>query len=149
MKQLQLLLALCLAVFSLSMPSCGDDEPLAPSFSTTEVTMSPLGTAADAELIGKIKVKNETASEITLKWVRQNVNVPTGWETAVCDHVQCYDKAMGERPLVIAANSEIELKLNFYPNGTAGTGTGELKLYDPANQTGTEKVFSFSATARQ
>ncbi len=35
-------------------------------------------------------VKNKTAGKINLIWVREDVEVPAGWEPTVCDNTQCW-----------------------------------------------------------
>jgi hypothetical protein len=151
MKNLKLLSLALLAVVALTIASCSPDEPdepTAPKFTVTEINYTATANASEPELITKISIKNTSSEAITLHWVRQNVVIPTGWATAVCDHIQCYPVEVDEKDLPLDAGATIELKMNFYPDGIDGTGTCDLVIYDKADQTNTTGTYSFSATAR-
>jgi|GEM_PF-6812176 hypothetical protein len=155
MKNFKLLSLALFAVIALTIASCGTDDtpltpptPAGPNFSVVEINYTAAGNATEAELVGKVSVTNTSAEDITLHWVRQNVVTPTGWTTAVCDHLQCYTPILEANDLLIEANTTIELKMNFYPDGIAGTGSSDLLIYDTADQANTEATYSFSAVAR-
>lgn len=148
MKNFRLLTAILVLAVSMTVYSCNDDEPIGPSFSVTEIEMSPTGRAIDVDINGKIKVKNTSDAQINLYWVRNNIVVPNGWETALCDHELCYPVAVVERDLILEAGQEVELKLVFRPDGNVGTGSADLVLYDKADQAGTTKTYTFSAMAQ-
>ena len=149
MKNFKFLALAMFAVVALSFSSCTtDDTPAEPSFTVTEINYTVSGNVSLSELNAKITVKNTSDATVTLYWVRQNVIVPTGWGTAICDHNLCYPENVNEHDLVLTAGQEIELKGVFYPNGTDGTGTYDLLMYDTADQANTEQTYSFSATAR-
>jgi hypothetical protein len=151
MKNFKLLSLALLAVIALTIASCGTDDtpptPAGPNFSVVEVNYTVTGNA-EAELVTKVSVTNTSAEDITLHWVRQNVVTPTGWITAVCDHLECYAPMLEANDLLIEANTTIELKMNFYPDGISGTGSSDLLIYDTADQANTEATYSFSAVAR-
>lgn len=152
MKNLRLLAALVILAVSMTVYSCGDDtddgtsEPAGPSFSVTEVDMEPVGSINDVEINGKIKVKNTSDAQINLYWIRNNITVPTGWETALCDHELCYPTSVVERDLILDVDQEVELKLVFRPDGNRGPGSADIVLYDKADRAGSEKTYSFTAT---
>ena len=148
MKSFKLLSILAIIVLSISSCSTDPDEPTGPSFTVTEINYAGSGAATDSDILAKVYVENTSDADITLHWVRENVSVPSGWETAICDHNLCYPKTTGEEDLVLTAGQKIELKFTFYPNSVDGTGTADLVIYDTADQTGTTATYSFSATAR-
>jgi hypothetical protein len=149
MKKFKFLALAIFAVVALTISSCSpDDTPAEPSFTVTEVNYTILGAASDAELNAIVTVKNTSDEEITLYWVRQNVTVPTGWATAICDHNLCYPENVAEHDLILTAGQEIELKGVFYPNNVDGTGSYDLLIYDTVDRANTEATYSFSATAR-
>ena len=148
MKSFKLLSILAIIVLSISSCSTDPDEPTGPSFTVTEINYAGSGAATDSDILAKVYVENTSDADITLHWVRENVSVPSGWETAICDHNLCYPKTTGENDLELTANQKIQVKFTFYPNGADGTGTGDLVLYDKANQAGSTQTLNFSATAR-
>lgn len=149
MKSFKLLSVAFFAIIALSITSCDTDSNASePSFTVTEINYSATGNASDSDILAKVYVENTSEADITLHWVRQNVSVPAGWETAICDHNLCYPTATNEKDLVLTAGQKIELKFTFYPNDTEGTGTSDLVIYDTADQDATTATYSFSATAR-
>jgi hypothetical protein len=148
MKNFKLLSLALLAVVALTVASCGPDEPAEPNFTVTEINYTVSGNVSESELNAIVYVENTSSETITLYWNRQNIVVPSGWETAVCDHNLCYPSNVIEHDLVLTAGQKIELKMVFYPNNVDGTGSCDLKIYDTADQTNTEAVYSFTATAR-
>ena len=151
MKNFKLLAAILVLAVSMTIYSCDpdttDDTPSGPSFTITEVDMAPSDVASAPEINGKIKVKNNTGEQINLYWIRNNVSVPTGWEATVCDHELCNPVSTTERDLILNADQEIELKLTFYANGTRGSGSADLVIYDKADEAGTTATYTFNATA--
>jgi hypothetical protein len=149
MKNFKILTIALLSVM-LTIGACAPDdtEDNTPKFEVTEVTMTPSANATEVEINGKIKVKNISSATVNLYWARKNVNIPSAWETAVCDHELCYPNTVGERDLILEAGQEVELKAVFRPNGLAGTGSVDLSVYEKGKQSTTEKTFTFTATAR-
>lgn len=149
MKNFKILTIALLSVI-LTIGACAPDdtEDNTPKFEVTEVDMTPSANATSVEINGKIKVKNISSATLNLYWARKNVTIPSAWETAVCDHERCYSDNISERDLILEAGQEIELKAVFRPNGLTGTGSVDLSIYEKADQSNTEKTFTFTATAR-
>lgn len=150
MKNFKLLSLAFIAIVALTVSSCNEDpgEVYSTPFTITEINYSVEGNASTTDLLSKFTVANTTAEAITLRWVRQNVSVPTEWGTAICDHNLCWDRTVSEQDLEIPANDEVEIKFTFYPENTSGSGTAELVLYDKANQSESTQTLTLSATAR-
>ena len=151
MKNLKLLSLAFFAIVAFTISSCNDDpgETYVVPFTITELDYDGEGSASDGEILATFEITNNTAEQLTLHWVRQNLDLPTGWETAICDHILCYDRALSEKDLVLDANKTEEIKFTFYPEGVAGTGTAELEIYDTVNRTESSQILSLSALARQ
>ena len=134
----------------LFIASCGDEAPLPQpespfSINITDPNVS--GSATDTEIIATIEVTNKTNEALTLEWIRTNVQVPSNWETSVCDNVLCYPPNINSRPLSFLANETISLRLSFYPNATIGQGTADVILYDPTDRANTEQTVSYTGMA--
>lgn len=147
MKSLKLLSLALFAVVAFTISSCSPDDYVVP-FTISAIDNDVTGNMGDTEIVGKFNITNNTGEQLTLRWVRQNVDFPAGWESAICDHILCYDRALSEKDLVLDANATEEIKFNFYPEGVSGSGTAELVIYDSVNQELSTETISFSATAR-
>lgn len=117
------------------------------SFSVDAINVAPTGSATDSEIVGKISVKNETSEPLNLMWQKEDIGLPSGWQTAICDHMLCYGTHIVERPLMLEANQEIEIKFNFYPNRRRGQGSSRLSIYVAEDQENTIQTTTFSAEA--
>ncbi|MFK7947325.1 MAG: hypothetical protein AB8G11_07045 [Saprospiraceae bacterium] len=151
MKNLKLLSLTVLAIVAFMISSCDPDEPeevYVVPFTISDIVTDASGSANDNEIVTTFKVTNNTGEALTLRWVRDNVSFPTGWESAICDHLLCYDRELSENNLELDANATVEIKFNFYPESVDGTGTVDLEVYDPVNRTESTETISFSATAR-
>lgn len=148
MKSLKLLSLALIAVVAFTISSCSTDDYTVP-FTISDISADAVGSMNDSEIVATFNITNNTDEELTLRWVRENVSFPSGWESAVCDHILCYDRALSENDLVLDANATEEIKFNFYPEGVNGSGTADLVIYDPANQAESTETISVSALARQ
>lgn len=75
-------------------------------------------------------VYNNTAADITLRWVRIVENIPAGWQTAVCDKNQCYLPNVDSMDFVLPASNNAKLYVQMYINNIIGSGTVQLLVYD-------------------
>ncbi len=75
-----------------------------------------------AEIVDTGYVNNLTGSSFEIKLKRTAVNLPSGWETAICDINTCYppniDSAIASYPPGMS-----EVTFHFYPYGIIGQGT--------------------------
>lgn len=150
MKSLKLLSLALFAVVAFTISSCTEDEPTyVVPFTISNINADAVGSMNDVEIVGTFDITNNTGEELTLNWIRGNVDFPAGWESAICDHILCYDRALSENELVLDANATVEIKFNFYPEGVSGSGTADLEVYDSVNRTESTQTVSFSALARQ
>ena len=152
MKNFKLFVLAILSIGLFAIASCGTDDegdpvaPTGPSFTITDITLAATGRVTDTEVVGKVKIVNNTDAVLELMWERADVTVPSGWTTAICDHNLCYGAGIGTRELQLTANQEIELKLNFYPGGNGGSGSTDLTIYEASDKAGTSITKSFVCT---
>lgn len=82
-----------------------------------------------------VTVKNDTTTDILLKWTRIVKNAPLDWDTQVCDNNFCYlphvnsniDPALNlNEPFKLRAGESFDLIFHVLPNGTPGEGNFEL-----------------------
>ena len=82
-------------------------------------------------------VRNVSNDTIRLKWQRREVSQPGGWQTQVCDGVECYlpivssnvDPNLGlNAPFVLLPNKKADFIFHVLPNQTAGTGKFAIRF---------------------
>jgi Secretion system C-terminal sorting domain len=93
------------------------------------VSGSPVETIITAEA----HVINTSANPINVTWVRENVNMPTGWKTSVCDLNSCWSSSLGTQefllpPTPAGTQGEI-MHVQFKPFNVEGTGQVDVALY--------------------
>ncbi len=89
------------------------------------------GQATDSDFYGDVDLINNTSGTLQMTWELVNQNLPSGWEFSFCDPSACRPKGAttADFPLVVSSSSNY-LNVHFYPNGTAGTGTLTVKLFE-------------------
>jgi hypothetical protein len=55
-----------------------------------------------------------------LYWVRTEISMPDGWESAICDKTACYTPVVGERALNLSATEQSIFDLHLYTEGFPG-----------------------------
>ncbi|WP_020535988.1 T9SS type A sorting domain-containing protein [Lewinella cohaerens] len=122
MKQnILLLLALCLTS---SIVVAQNIE-----FSETPVIVSNIA-ASDFEGIAHSTVTNTADASRNFTWVRNVLEITDGWQTAVCDNVQCYFPTVGTENFVLDANTAGTMDIHAYPNGVDGSAVVEIVVTD-------------------
>ena len=85
-----------------------------------------------AEIVDTGYVTNLTGSAIRIKLQRTATNLPSGWQTAICDINACYppeiDTAVADYP-----PGTSEVTLHFYPHHVFGQGTMNIKAIKVSN----------------
>jgi hypothetical protein len=70
----------------------------------------------------KLKVKNISTSTLNLLWIREELLVPTGGSSFICDKNLCYAPFTGACPLNdpnrLAPGESLEVKLTYTDNGS-------------------------------
>lgn len=91
------------------------------------------GLPTDAIITAEAHVSNSSANPINVTWVRENVNMPVGWKTSVCDLNSCWSSSLSTQEFLLQPTpsglpGEI-MHVQFKPVGIAGTGRIDVALY--------------------
>jgi len=153
MKHLLLLTMMLLVGLSACKDDCEsgdcDETPtVTKSFTVSGNTADISGSADDAELNAKVTFTNTstTDEDISVRWEVMNQNLPSGWNSAVCDNVTCHAPTVMDRTMTITKDETFDFKVTFYPDGNSGTGTVDVKLYVEGDEENTTEMITFSAT---
>lgn len=68
------------------------------------------------DVVCKNKFTNKIPQLRNFKWTRNVIEMTDGWESAVCDQIQCYIPSVGEREIEIGPNASSVLDVHIYPN---------------------------------
>ncbi len=89
------------------------------------------------DLVANATITNNTNDTLLIRWERNVVNIPNGWETKICDENLCYVEfvnsnidieLMLEEPLILEPNTSSNLDVHFVPNGLVGSGKVEVEV---------------------
>lgn len=118
------------------------------SFSVETNDTSFTGLAIQYDFGGYIDMNNLSGEAIDLKWERIENDLPSGWETSICDPTSCKppeaDSSEFSLPVSGVAN---HINIHFYPNNVEGIGTTRIRLEDPNNPQ-TFYILSFTGDTR-
>lgn len=80
----------------------------------------------------------------SFRWVRISNTLAAGWESAVCDNVQCHAATVDSSDFLLAKNDSFNFSFHFYPYDKAGQGSMQVYVYallNPAvNTSGTYRT---------
>jgi len=108
------------------------------------------GNGLPSDLFIKVEsfVTNTTNNTLNVRWERYNVQLPGGWDNAVCDKNGCYSPVVDTETFMIAPGAMEVMSIWFVPQNVSGTGSVELRIYDVADSTGTVVTNTYSAMAQ-
>ena len=87
-------------------------------------------------------VVNETGTNINGRWIREEISLPQGWTTSICDKNLCYLSWKDSADFDLAISESGLMDVRFWPAGVAGTGVVKVCYKDIANpSTSTCAVF--------
>jgi Secretion system C-terminal sorting domain len=107
------------------------------SVSAQDFTSDPVGNVftegspVQTIVTGVAHVQNNTNAPIEVRWVRENVNLPMGWTSSVCDLNLCWSSTTNTQTFIIEptrGTGEI-LDVQFSPNGIEGLGRADVACY--------------------
>lgn len=135
----QALLFLFFLLTSLSALKAQDLVTITPNPVDTifEVDGARLASGEPFDLVAAATIVNNTVDTLLIRWERNVVNLPTGWETKICDENLCYvefvnsnidAELMLNEPLILEPNSTSNLDVHFVPNGFTGVGKVEVEI---------------------
>lgn len=103
--------------------------------------------SADQEIAPTLNLRNNSGRPLEIRWERQRVNLPEGWEIVICDR-QCYTLSTETKSIFLAPGESLsDFRVSFRPNGMSGVGSVEIRFYNPL-QRDKEQSVTFSATAQ-
>ena len=70
----------------------------------------------DLDLINHGFITNNQGNANSLYWVRNEIQMPAGWGSAICDYVRCYFQSVGERKLDLTGGQVSTFDLHLYNN---------------------------------
>jgi hypothetical protein len=101
------------------------------TFTVTRDSPSPIYVSIDssADITSHFSINNQSSSTITLRLIRINVNLPSGWYTAMCDEHLCYSPTVDSTPWqTYSPGLHTTLSAHFYCNNTPGSGCITIKV---------------------
>ena len=72
------------------------------------------------------------ATDTVFTWTRIE-DIPTGWETAVCEDELCYPTSKNSNDVFLGAGKSMKFKLNFYSWGIRDCGSGKIVIVSKKN----------------
>lgn len=79
-----------------------------------------LSDEAGQDVVIKGVLRNNTSEDIDMTWIREEVYLSSGWETAICDPIRCYLPFVSKEEFVLPANDTAILDAHLYPQQTRG-----------------------------
>ncbi len=94
-------------------------------------------------------INNLMPNNNNLYWVRNEIYLPDGWGSAICDKTACYFESVGERALNLFPNEQSIFDLHLYTHGMPGdSAVVELCVYEAGDTSTTQcKTYTFHANA--
>jgi outer membrane lipoprotein-sorting protein len=92
-------------------------------------------TAADADVPAYSDMTNEASETRTYRWVRTNLSISDGWESAVCDKNLCWFPNVDTKEVTFEAGEENTMDVHIYPNGVEGSAIVQIVITDVADTT--------------
>lgn len=113
------------------------------------VTLDPQIVDIDHELADDIEgpaTVTNTANEMKrFIWERTEVEMPSEWNSAVCDKNRCYLPFVSTEGFDLDAMTGGDMIVHVYPDGVVGTAKIEVKIYEEADPNNTiTGVYNFT-----
>lgn len=100
----------------------------AESFVFDHDSVKKVGKADTFEFVAYNYVTNKTDEELDLTWERVTNEVPSEWNSAVCDKNFCHDPDTDSENFILEPNESGVLKVHFRPNDKVGNGKVEIQV---------------------
>lgn len=124
------------AITALAFGSC-TTTPTPVTVSLSSASANEIGLVTTTKQVA-LTVTNSTNQSATINWERTETTAVTGWTYLV-------NGATGlTGTLSIPAGTSATVTLTINANGLSGTGAGNIKFYDAADQTATMKTFTYN-----
>lgn len=86
------------------------------------------GYSNDFDIAIYANFKNNSNQD-SFRWVRTRNALPTGWESAICDNIQCHDVIVDSSDFTLASNDSFNVSFHFYPYGKNGMGELDITIF--------------------
>lgn len=139
MKQILLILA-NLLILSTILPAQTD-------FTVTPSPASATGLSTDLYIKAISSIRNISSSTLNMRWERINVNIPSTWETSVCDPIKCHIPSLSGTDFEIDPGVTGALSVWFIPNGQPGTGEVQILVYNEADSLNNHFINTYNIVA--
>ncbi len=110
-----------------------------------EVTVE--GLASDNLLKALSTVTNTTNAPLTLRWVKYDENIPTGWDASVCDINTCYFPNITTADFTLPAGGSATMSVWFGVQGIDGMGDVKVAVFEPTDSMGTVQANHYFCSA--
>lgn len=111
------------------------------------------------DLVIHSSMVNNSDATVDVKWVRViNEELPSRWTSQICDNTTCYASQVSSNvspdlglntPITLAPGEVGTLDIHINPDGTAGSGTITIELYDNADMSTLISTGTFSFNVQQ
>ncbi len=81
------------------------------------------------------------ANDTVFTWTRIE-DIPSNWETAVCEDELCFPTTKSSNDINIGIGKEFKMKLNYYAYGNKDCGSGQIVLSSKINPSNTDTFYS-------
>lgn len=122
MKTLYTTIAISLFIFSLNTKSSAQVSVVPDPVVVDEVDFE------EFETIGYATLTNESGQPLNITWTREEVMLPEGWTSAVCDFNICHLDWVSTQNFNAPIDGEGDLDVHIYPNGSEGAAVIAVHL---------------------
>ena len=90
---------------------------------------------ANFDYWSKNKLTNSSSdpNDTLFTWTRVLNDIPSTWETAICDQTTCYPPEDSTKDLVLKQGDFFDFKVNFYLYNTGGCGSAKVIIQSKLN----------------
>ena len=99
------------------------------SISATDTTIT--GLPSDHEIEAQLIIMNNTAADLNMKWVLIEDSITDGWESSVCDPVNCHPDGVDSMTFTLKKDlTDQIMNAHFGPEGIEGYGKAVIKIFE-------------------
>jgi hypothetical protein len=117
-------------IFTLLVLATAAAAAFGQSFSVSQPSATANGSYMANEFYTHIKVYNNTASNVLVRWVRTQQIMPGTWRTSVCNDYYCFGMYTDSAAFTLLPGDSDMVQMHFYPANTPGSATIPVRLYD-------------------
>ncbi len=73
------------------------------------------------DVVGHAEVVNNSTANVNITWVRNELIMPDGWRTGICDINTCYGMEVNREAFMLSPGQKGTLDVHLYPGGMPGS----------------------------